>query len=75
VPVLAYAAAAVPYTLGDSGVLFHRKRYDVLAEVVDLLVKDAAIREAVVQRQRQRVAQFSPDAVAAQWRHVIRGCA
>jgi glycosyltransferase involved in cell wall biosynthesis len=71
IPVLAFAAAAVPYTLDGAGILFHRKRYDVLAEMADLLAKDAGLRERVVQRQLERVAQFSPKVISAQWRQLL----
>lgn len=57
-PVLAYAASAVPATLGDAGVLFYEKDYERLAEVVDILVKDKALRERVIGRQRERVQAF-----------------
>ncbi len=64
-PILAYAAAAVPYTLGDAGVLFHHKHFEALAEVVDLLVTDRALRERIVAGQRERVQAFLPSQVSA----------
>ncbi|HID63740.1 MAG TPA: glycosyltransferase [Anaerolineae bacterium] len=59
VPVLAYAATAVPYTLADSGVLVREKSFPVVAEAVHLLASNGAFREQVVRRQRQRLADFS----------------
>jgi glycosyltransferase involved in cell wall biosynthesis len=75
IPVLAFAAAAVPHTLGKAGVLFRQKRYDVLAEMADLLVKDEALRAHVIQCQRAHVAQFDPATTAAHWRDLISRCA
>ncbi len=57
-PVMAYAAAAVPYTLGGAGVLFHDKQYEALAELAHLLVTDRALRQKVIAGQTQRVQAF-----------------
>lgn len=57
-PVLAYAAAGVPGTLGGAGVLFYHKHYEALAELADLLVKDASLREQVLEGQRRRLQAF-----------------
>lgn len=64
-PVLAYANAAVPDTLGDAGILFHKKRYEELAEMAHLLTHDFELRESVIQGQKARVARFHPDRVQA----------
>lgn len=57
-PVVAYATTAVPDTLGDAGILFHEKNYEALAELIDLLTHDAALRERVIARQKERVQAF-----------------
>ncbi len=66
-PVLAYAAAAVPGTLGGAGVLFHHKNFEALAEVVDVLVTDQALRARLIARGRARARDFLEPAVRAQW--------
>ena len=58
VPVLAYAAAAVPETLDGAGVLFHEKNYEMIAEMMGKLVHDSALREAVLKGQRERLKRF-----------------
>ena len=55
VPVLAFAAGAVPETLAGAGVLFKEKRFDLVAEMLGRLVRDADLRTAVLARQRQRL--------------------
>lgn len=57
-PVLAYAAAGVPYTLGGAGVLLHAKHYEAAAEAAHLLVTDPVLRERVIAGQRRRVQDF-----------------
>lgn len=66
-PVLAYAAAAVPGTLGDAGVQFHCKDYEALAEMVDVLVRDNTLRQRIVTCQRERVKAFLEPQVRETW--------
>lgn len=63
VPVIAYAAAAVPETLGGAGVLVTRKDHAAIAELVNLVARDEALRARLIARQRQRWAQFTPAAL------------
>lgn len=67
-PVVAYAATAVPGTLGDAGILFHRKEYPALAELIDLLLTRPELRQRLVAAGRERVRAFLPERVAAQFR-------
>lgn len=66
-PVLAYAAASVPGTLGGAGVLFHAKHFEALAELVDLLAIDQAWRARIQAGQTARVQAFREAAVRQQW--------
>jgi L-malate glycosyltransferase len=58
VPVLAYAAAAVPDTLGGAGVQFAPKDLEMAAELLGALVFDDDLRTAVIAGQRRRLADF-----------------
>src|SRR4051812_21122381 len=60
VPVLAYAAGAVPETLGGAGVLFEPKDLELAAEMLGTLVYDRGVRDAVIAGQRRRLADFAP---------------
>jgi glycosyltransferase involved in cell wall biosynthesis len=57
-PIVAYDSTAVPFTLGGAGVLLRDKRVDRTAELVDLVARDAALREAIIAGQRRRLAAF-----------------
>src|SRR5205085_12363920 len=59
VPVLAYAAGAVPDTLGGAGVQFAPKDLEYAAELAGALAFDDDLRAAVITGQRRRVADFS----------------
>jgi glycosyltransferase involved in cell wall biosynthesis len=58
VPVLAYAAAAVPDTLGGAGVQFAPKDLEYAAELLGQLTFDDDLRARVIAGQRRRLADF-----------------
>jgi L-malate glycosyltransferase len=58
VPVLAYAAAAVPETLGGAGVQFAEKDLEYAAELLGALTFDDDLRQDVIAGQRRRLADF-----------------
>ena len=58
VPVLAYAAAAVPDTLGGAGVQFSPKDLEYAAELLGALTFDDDLRRDVIAGQRRRLADF-----------------
>jgi glycosyltransferase involved in cell wall biosynthesis len=63
VPVLAYAAGAVPETLGGAGVLFAPKDLEHAAELLGLLAYDEELRARIVAGQRRRLAAFSTERI------------
>jgi L-malate glycosyltransferase len=63
VPVVAYAAAAVPDTLDGAGVLLRHKDPLVWASVVDRVIRDPVLRSALVAAGRRRLRDFTPDQV------------
>lgn len=65
IPVVAYAAAAVPETLGDAGVLVQEKDYPAIARHIDRLVRDQQWRAEIVAGQRRRLKDFAPETIAA----------
>jgi glycosyltransferase involved in cell wall biosynthesis len=65
VPILAYAAGAVPETLGGAGLLFAPKDLEVAAEMLGMLVYDRALRARVLDGQRRRLADFAPAVIEA----------
>jgi glycosyltransferase involved in cell wall biosynthesis len=73
VPVLAYAAGAVPDTLGDAGVQFAPKDLEQAAELLGALVFDDDFRRQVLARQRRRLADFSDARIARDLRAIVDG--
>ncbi|MCP4537587.1 MAG: glycosyltransferase [Chloroflexi bacterium] len=60
VPVLAFKATGVPFALEEAGILVTRKQYDVIGELINILAHDEGLRQRVIARQRQRLAEFAP---------------
>jgi glycosyltransferase involved in cell wall biosynthesis len=65
VPVLAYNCTAVPYTMGNAGILINTKRYDEIAEMIQLVVENHALREAVVKEQSAHLEHFQKEKIIA----------
>jgi glycosyltransferase involved in cell wall biosynthesis len=58
VPVLAYAAAAVPETLGGAGIVFAPKDLEIVAELLGELAYNHDLRRRVIDGQRRRLQDF-----------------
>ncbi len=71
-PVLAYAATAVPSTLQDAGILFTRKEFESLAEMCGMLISDQNLRRQVIAGQRKRVNAFLEPQVRHKWEEYLR---
>jgi L-malate glycosyltransferase len=72
VPVLAYAAAAVPDTLGGAGVQFSPKDLEVTAELLGALAFDDDLRSRVIAGQRRRLADFGDTRVRSELATLIQ---
>jgi len=73
VPIVAYAAGAVPETLGGAGLLFSPKDMEVAAELLGSVVYDRGVREGVLEGQRRRLQDFSPARIESRLREVLAG--
>lgn len=71
VPVLAYAAAAVPETLGGAGVQFAPKDLEYAAELMGVLAFDDEVRANVIAGQQRRLADFSDERIEQALQAVI----
>ena len=75
VPVLAYAAAAVPETLGGAGVSFAPKDLEQAAELLGALIYDEPFRHGVLEGQRRRAGAFDRDRIAPQVKAMLESVA
>jgi glycosyltransferase involved in cell wall biosynthesis len=58
-PIVAFAAAAVPETVGNAGVVLARKRPATIAAAVNRVITDAPLRQALVRRGQERMARHA----------------
>jgi glycosyltransferase involved in cell wall biosynthesis len=72
VPVVGYAAAAVPETLAGAGVLIDGKDAATVAAAMHLVLGDGKRRDALVDAGRRRLAAFAPDVLRRRFEDAIR---
>ena len=72
VPVLAYAAAAVPDTLGGAGVQFAPKDLELAAELLGELAFNDDLRASVIAGQRRRLTDFGDARISRELTSIIR---
>jgi GT2 family glycosyltransferase/glycosyltransferase involved in cell wall biosynthesis len=58
VPIIGYNSSAVPYTLGGCGIIVNEKRYEEIAELINLLINDELIRKKIIENQKIRLLDF-----------------
>lgn len=58
VPIVAYDATAVGETMGEGTILLDEKDPYVTAAVIDEVMRDPALHESVVEKQRERLKDF-----------------
>lgn len=71
IPVLAFAAAAIPDTLGNAGILLRKKDYAHIAELIDIIITDTALREKIVKNQLERSKDFHKDCIRPKLQDII----
>jgi glycosyltransferase involved in cell wall biosynthesis len=72
VPVLAYAAAAVPDTLAGAGMQFAPKDLEQAAELLGALAFDDGVRARIVAGQRRRLQDFGDVRIAHRLDAILR---
>ncbi len=68
VPIVAYAAAGVPGTLGGAGLLVEEADFPMIAELIHRVVAEPVLRDAVVAGQRERLKAFDTAVIGAGFR-------
>ncbi|HLI55590.1 MAG TPA: glycosyltransferase, partial [Actinomycetota bacterium] len=72
VPVVAYAAAAVPETVGDAGVLLESNDPVVVAEAVNRVLSDRALRSGLVAAGKARLQELALDRTRQRYASAVR---
>lgn len=73
-PVMAYAAAAVPETMDGAGVLVNEKsNWAAIAHMMDKLARPGSFRDAVIAKQNERLARYEATDLAGLMREQFAG--
>lgn len=72
IPVIACANAAIPETLGGSGMLIDDKDPVYVAACIDRMVRDKALRADVIEKQNNRLAYFQYDNIAGMFEKYLK---
>ena len=62
-PIVAHAAAAIPETLGDAGILVEDRDPDRVADALERVVGDQELRAGLIERGERRLEDFSRERV------------
>ena len=57
IPIIAYNATAIPFTLGDAGVLVNAKNYSEIAELIDVII-DHDLKKKITEKQSIQLREF-----------------
>jgi len=71
IPVLAFAAGAVPETLNGAGILFREKRWDYMAEMMSRLLKDKILRAQIIAGQQERLHRYENLDLATELKNLL----
>lgn len=63
VPIIAYKCAAVPFTMGNQGMLLETKEPSYVAAVIDRVISDKALQKYLLQVQYNRLLDYQYDRV------------
>ena len=70
-PIVAFAAGAVPETLGNAGLLIESKRPSVVASTVDRIRRDRALADQLATAGHRRLEDFLPATTSTRFVEVL----
>jgi len=73
-PIIAYKAAAIPDTMGNSGIVIDEKNPALTAKLIEKLTLNTAFRQAVVSKQQDRLKDFSYEKTSEIFKKLMRAC-
>ena len=75
IPVIAYGAAAVPGTMGGSGIVLGEKDPLLTAGVMDRVKRDEGLRKQLIEGQNKRLQDFSYDIIKDRFLSLLKAFA
>ena len=72
IPILAHASAAVPDTLGGSGVLLHDRNFETVAGAMNKIMENHAYRQKIVEGQNARLKELLSETLEIRYDKVLK---
>jgi len=63
IPVIAYRAGAVEETMNGGGILLKEKKFEQIAGLIDLIIKDEKFRKRIIDSQLKALKKYSRENV------------
>jgi glycosyltransferase involved in cell wall biosynthesis len=64
IPIIAYNSTAIPSTLGNSGILVNKKRYEEIAELINCILENHELKDHIVRKENERLHEFEKENVS-----------
>jgi L-malate glycosyltransferase len=71
VPIIANNTTAIPYSLGDAGVLINTKKYIEIAELINVILNDDNLKKKIIEKQKNRFKEYTYEHTKEQFRKII----
>lgn len=71
IPIVAYKSTGITELLNGAGILFTKKDYPRIAELVHIAVTDDTLRKELIEAQFKRLLFFSPESIKQKLTHVL----
>lgn len=62
-PIVAYDCTAIPYTLGNSGIMVKDKQFLVIAGIINKIINDKKLNEQIILDQNERLSCYAEEIV------------
>lgn len=72
IPTIAYDSSAISATMGESGVIFYKKDYPTIAELINLVIKNGIVRKQITSKQNIWIKNFSEEEIKKKLDLLIR---
>ncbi len=71
IPIIAFNSTAIPYTLDGTGVLVNKKNFYMIAELIDIVLRDENYRGKIVNEQKRKFNDFSHSAISEMLKDLV----
>ena len=71
IPIISYNSSAIPYTLGQSGILFSKKDYIMIAETINEVLTNFELKRSIITKQNERLKYFDNQTVEEKFMKIV----